>query len=151
MSEVDKNTPAVTEEPVTTNDSSPQPSDAAMSAEGQRVTRTESRRWWIKLFVQPTLLLASGAILIVGLGVAQRAGFISAGGGGHSHTSGGDSSTRYICPMMCTPPQAEPGHFRRWQIRLTFDSRRSGNEAGGKHPHRGGGLDADLAHDSCDR
>lgn len=109
MSEVDKTPPAVTEEPVTTNDSSPQPSDAAMSAEGQRVTRTESRRWWIKLFVQPTLLLASGAILIVGLGVAQRAGFISAGGGGHSHTSGGDSSTRYICPMMCTPPQAEPG------------------------------------------
>ncbi len=37
----------------------------------------ESRRWWIKLFVQPLLLLAAGAALIVGLGVAQRLGWIS--------------------------------------------------------------------------
>ncbi|HUG69864.1 MAG TPA: efflux RND transporter periplasmic adaptor subunit, partial [Pirellulaceae bacterium] len=72
--------------------------------------RKETRRWWIKLFVQPALLLACGAILIVGLGVAQRSGFISSGGGGgHSHQAASDSNTRYICPMMCTPPRAEPG------------------------------------------
>ncbi|MEO8497879.1 MAG: efflux RND transporter periplasmic adaptor subunit, partial [Planctomycetota bacterium] len=72
--------------------------------------RKETHRWWIKLFVQPALLLACGATLIVGLGVAQRSGFISSGGGGgHSHVAAGDSGTRYICPMMCTPPRAEPG------------------------------------------
>jgi membrane fusion protein, copper/silver efflux system len=71
---------------------------------------TEARQWWIKLFVQPALLLAAGAILIVGLGVAQRSGFISAGGGvGHNQSSAEHAGTRYICPMMCTPPQAEPG------------------------------------------
>ncbi len=38
-------------------------------------------------------------------------GWISAGGegGGHSHASSGGEATRYICPMMCTPPQEEPG------------------------------------------
>lgn len=70
----------------------------------------KGRRWWIRLFLQPVLFLACGAILLTGLGVAQRSGFISAGGGGgHTHESSGNISTRYICPMMCTPPQAQPG------------------------------------------
>lgn len=76
----------------------------------QELGRAETRRWWIRLFLQPVLFLACGAILLVGLGMAQRSGLISAGGsGGRSHASSGDSSTRYICPMMCTPPQAQPG------------------------------------------
>ncbi len=73
--------------------------------------RQESRRWWIKLFVQPLLLLAAGAALIVGLGVAQRLGWISAGGGSggdQAASSSGDTRT-YICPMLCTPPQIGPG------------------------------------------
>ena len=82
----------------------------ADNAAPRAARRKETRRWWIKLFVQPALLLACGAILIVGLGVAQRSGFISSGGGGgHSHQAASDSNTRYICPMMCTPPRAEPG------------------------------------------
>lgn len=65
---------------------------------------------WRSLLVQPLLVLVAGAMVIVLLGVAQRYGYISAGGsGGHSHASGGASDTRYICPMMCTPPQSEPG------------------------------------------
>ena len=72
--------------------------------------RTEARRWWIKLLVQPALLVAGGAILFTALGVAQRFGVISAGaGGGHSPASAVAVGTRFICPMMCTPPQAEPG------------------------------------------
>jgi Cu(I)/Ag(I) efflux system membrane fusion protein len=61
--------------------------------------------------VQPLLLLAAGALLIVGLGVAQKAGWISAGGGGESRpqASSGGEDVRYICPMMCTPPQTKPG------------------------------------------
>lgn len=71
--------------------------------------RAAARRWWIKTLLQPLLLLAIGALLIFGLGLAQRFDWISASGGGATQqaTSGGD--TRYICPMMCTPPQTEPG------------------------------------------
>lgn len=62
------------------------------------------------MLLQPLLVLTAGALAIVLLGVAQKYGFISAGGsGGHSHAAGEASDTRYICPMMCTPPQSEPG------------------------------------------
>lgn len=67
---------------------------------------------WRSMLLQPFLVLAAGALVIVLLGFAQKFGFISAGGsgsGGHSHAAGGNSDTRYICPMMCTPPQSEPG------------------------------------------
>ncbi len=90
-------------------------SSAHESTEGQSSAtvarrQSDSRRWWIKLFVQPLLLLAAGALLLAGLGVAQKLGWISAGGGSGVHVaSSGADSTRYICPMMCTPPQAEPG------------------------------------------
>ncbi len=70
------------------------------------------RPWWIGLIVQPLSILAAGALVLVGLGVAQRNGWISAGsGGGGTATSpvAGNSNSRYICPMMCTPPQSEPG------------------------------------------
>ena len=84
--------------------------DHAADVATSKQQRKEARRWWIKLFVQPALLLACGAVLIVGLGVAQRSGFISAGGGGgHSQSSAEHADTRYICPMMCTPPQTHPG------------------------------------------
>lgn len=65
------------------------------------------RQWWLKLCVQPVLFLLSGAVLIAGLGVAQELGLIQ--GSGHSQAGGGQSGARYICPMMCTPPQSEPG------------------------------------------
>lgn len=78
--------------------------DEAASQKKQHV-----RRWWIRLLVQPVLFLLCGALLIAGLGVAQRMGFITAGGGGHSHGSPLSKVVKYICPMMCTPPQTEPG------------------------------------------
>lgn len=78
--------------------------DEASSQKKQNV-----RRWWIRLLVQPFLFLLCGAVLIAGLGVAQRMGFITAGGGGHSHESPLSKVVKYICPMMCTPPQTEPG------------------------------------------
>lgn len=95
-------------------------SDPPRTAESQGTPRTseatdaemrhDARHWWIKLFVQPLLLLLVGAALIAGLGVAQKSGWISAGGGMTAHVAAsGGESTRYICPMMCTPPQAEPG------------------------------------------
>jgi len=85
--------------------------DAAAVVGTQEQERQESRRWWIKLVVQPALLLVCGAIVIAGLGVAQRLGFITSGGGGggQSHASASAANVQYICPMMCTPPQSEPG------------------------------------------
>lgn len=74
------------------------------------LARRESRLWWVKLLVQPLLLIAAGAGLLAGLGVAQKLGWVSAQGGRVAQVaSSNDEATRYICPMMCTPPQAEPG------------------------------------------
>jgi len=83
--------------------------NARNSEDDKKKAKAAARRWWIKLFLQPLLLLAVGALLIFGLGLAQRFGWISASSGGATPQvrSGGD--TRYICPMMCTPPQTEPG------------------------------------------
>ncbi|NOY29946.1 MAG: efflux RND transporter periplasmic adaptor subunit [Planctomycetes bacterium] len=73
-------------------------------------TNKNTRRWWIKLLVQPLLLLAAGAILIFSLGVAQRMGWVSAGGGGGGGDQAAAADTRsYICPMLCVPPQIGPG------------------------------------------
>ena len=50
-------------------------------------------------------------VLIVALGLAQRFGWITSAShsGQPQTTAAADKSTRYICPMMCTPPQSEPG------------------------------------------
>jgi RND family efflux transporter MFP subunit len=84
--------------------------DVQPTATDSVIDRRESRNWWIKLAVQPVLLLAAGAVLIIGLGVVQKLGWISAGDSSTTPVVQTESaSTRYICPMMCTPPQAEPG------------------------------------------
>lgn len=85
---------------------SPQVSEAERQAH-----RVDSRRWWIKLFVQPMLLLVCAAAAIVLLGAAQRMGWITSGGSGGGDSSGGTATpdVDYICPMMCTPPQKEAG------------------------------------------
>jgi Cu(I)/Ag(I) efflux system membrane fusion protein len=72
--------------------------------------RQGSRRWWIKLFLQPALLVLGAALVFAGLGVAQRLGFIENGSAiDQNHASAHGSAARYICPMMCTPPQSKPG------------------------------------------
>lgn len=110
MSAPNEAIPPTTENQTVAGDNTPQPVDSTTSAAPPRMTSREMRRWWIKLLAQPVLFLACGAILIAGLGMAQRLGFISAGGdGGHSLTSADATATRYICPMMCTPPQSQPG------------------------------------------
>jgi len=81
-------------------------SDQKPSNEKKRPT---SKRWWITTFLKPLLFLAAGVLLIFALGFAQRLGWISAGGGGPTQQAAGGGDTRYICPMMCTPPQSEPG------------------------------------------
>lgn len=89
--------------------------DEGHSRSVDRAATTPSQKarfaWWIKLVLQPILLLSAGVLVIVTLGAAQKAGWISAGDSstGHQHASSGGENTRYICPMMCTPPQTTPG------------------------------------------
>jgi len=110
MSGSERSILSVNETPVRSDNMKPKPSDAAAPAEYQNLERRQSPYWWIRLLLQPLLFLACGAMLFAGLGVAQRLGWISSGSGGtHTLASAGWESVRYICPMMCTPPQAEPG------------------------------------------
>ncbi len=82
----------------------------ASQAAQPRHKQSEHRLWWIKPIIQPMLLLAAGLLAIIVLGAAQKIGWISVGGGGAgTHASTADKNVRYICPMMCTPPQNEPG------------------------------------------
>lgn len=66
-----------------------------------------------KFVLRPALFLAVGVLLIVALGLAQKLGWISTGSGQSSetgqHASLSGENVRYICPMMCTPPQNKPG------------------------------------------
>lgn len=106
--------------------------EAVTAPAGAFQIKQERRRWWIRLLVQPALFLLAGAILIAGLGVAQRMGFITAGGGGHSHGSTLSQLVKYICPMMCTPPQTEPGRCPVCAMELvpaTSDSSKSDSRA----------------------
>lgn len=75
----------------------------------RELPRVDGRRWWLALVLQPLLFLVCGVVLIVGLGLAQRTGLISSAGGDVGHQPFVADGTRFICPMMCTPPRAEPG------------------------------------------
>jgi Cu(I)/Ag(I) efflux system membrane fusion protein len=79
---------------------------------------------------QPLLFFAAGLALLALLGVAQRAGWISAGGSstGGSSPASAVADVDYICPMMCTPPQKEPGRCPVCAMELVPAS---GGSAGG--------------------
>ncbi len=81
---------------------------------------------WMTILVKPALIVAAGAIVIVLLGLAQKVGWISAGGG-PTGGSGGDGNTRYICPMMCTPPTSEPGRCPVCEMELVPATSSGGN------------------------
>ncbi len=83
--------------------------EISMDATNKKTGLSEARRWWIKLLVQPLLLLMAGVVLIVGLGIAQKMGLVSAGGGGGGDQAAASDTRTHICPMMCTPPQVGPG------------------------------------------
>nr|WP_315854080.1 efflux RND transporter periplasmic adaptor subunit [Roseiconus nitratireducens] len=62
--------------------------------------------------MQSVAVIAVVAISLFLLGLAQKTGWLSPGDGGSgtaSKKSGDSSETRYICPMMCTPPSTESG------------------------------------------
>jgi len=94
-----------------TNPTTADAGDENRPSEPSRKRPRELLRSSIKLALKPLLVLGVGVLLIAALGAAQKLGWISAGGGGSSggHAPSGGEDVRYICPMMCTPPQSEPG------------------------------------------
>ena len=66
-------------------------------------------RWWVGTAVRTAAFLAAVVGLVAGLGVAQRAGWVSADGAAASVVAAVEDGVQWICPMMCTPPSSEPG------------------------------------------
>ncbi|MBD3674815.1 MAG: efflux RND transporter periplasmic adaptor subunit [Planctomycetaceae bacterium] len=65
----------------------------------------------LSYLTRPLLYVSVVMIVLGAIGLAQRVGWIekpqSSPTGTTAHTS--EASPDYICPMMCTPPQKEPG------------------------------------------
>jgi Cu(I)/Ag(I) efflux system membrane fusion protein len=88
------------------------PNETPPASAPAQAKSTDRLRWLVNLLVQPLLIIAAGTVVIFGLGAAQRFGWITSGDGtssGAGHASAAAENVRYICPMMCTPPQMEPG------------------------------------------
>ncbi len=110
-----------------TSSLTPSPPEAAGAERSPADQRRESRRWWTKLLLQPALFLFSGLLLLIGLGIAQRSGWITdSGHPGEGTTSRTDDPNQlYICPMMCTPPLREPGRCPVCKMELVPAASRS--------------------------
>lgn len=70
--------------------------------------------WLIRTGVQAATVLVVVGLSLFMLGVAQRTEWLTADGfssgeGGTAKNASSSGPTRYICPMMCTPPSTEPG------------------------------------------
>ena len=101
-------------------------------SEQSKTNCKETMLSWVKLFLKPALLLGAGVLLIVALGVAQRLGWISAGGDGGSRPRAEtrEKDALYICPMMCTPPLGEPGRCPVCGMELVPTSSANGSSDG---------------------
>lgn len=87
----------------------PKPIESATEAK-QEARHTLDRRWLVGLVIKPVIFLICGTMLFAGLGLMQRLGLISSGASGSGTASVSSGATaEYICPMMCTPPQSQPG------------------------------------------
>ena len=114
-------------EPAAHADSGAAPSDDHV----RRAEHRDNVRYWVKLFVQPVLFLALIVALMIGLAVAQRQGFLKVGDqAGHEHVSTDGKPMRYICPMMCTPPQDSPGRCPKCAMDLVLATTSSSGPSG---------------------
>ena len=80
---------------------------------------------WFDRLLPPLLILASGLLVIVALGAAQRLGWISAGGAVTS--SEGDQAQTYICPMDPQIRQNKPGRCPICGMALELADKSSAN------------------------
>ena len=74
------------------------------------VPTARSARWWVQKFVSAALLFAVGLGLIAAMGLAQRLGWISGGGGGSVEAApSAEGDSVYTCPMHPQIRQPNPG------------------------------------------
>ncbi|OYP37955.1 hypothetical protein CGZ80_03790 [Rhodopirellula sp. MGV] len=66
--------------------------------------------WWLSRFGRVGMFFASGVLLIVLLGLAQRLGWIRSGPGGPANPSANAAQETYTCPMH--PQIRQPGEGR---------------------------------------
>ena len=67
-------------------------------------------RWWVGTAVRTAAFLLAVVGLVVGLGVAQRFGYLDGAASVAAATGAAiEDGVQWICPMMCTPPSSEPG------------------------------------------
>ena len=57
----------------------------------------------------PLMIFVAGAGVLFTLGLMQKFGWITAGGGSSTGAATAAADVDYICPMMCVPPTKEPG------------------------------------------
>lgn len=100
----------------TADEEQQQPSSQATTARvGAVLPRLSGFGWLARCGAQAAAVLCVAALLLAMVGVAQRTGWITAGGAesgsgsSDAHADAAGSEQRYICPMMCTPPSSEPG------------------------------------------
>jgi Cu(I)/Ag(I) efflux system membrane fusion protein len=105
-------------------------------SEHARANWIAALRWWFNVSLRPTLLLIVGILLIVALGLAQRLGWISVGGGAAPQyaTESQVGGSRYVCPMICTPPLSEPGRCPVCAMELV-PATSSGSSGGSRSIH----------------
>lgn len=75
------------------------------------------------------IVFAIGVSLIFSIGVAQRSGWL-ASESGIQQASGesGATASRYICPMMCTPPTSKPGRCPVCAMELVLATSSASND-----------------------
>lgn len=90
-----------------------QPTDSPgydSSPANRRRLRQERIAWWFRYLSQPLILAAVIVGLVIGLGIAQRSGWLS--GPQTQETTladAGGEELLYICPMVCVAPTQQPG------------------------------------------
>ena len=84
-------------------------SPTGTSADDSSNVNSVPRLWLLRSLINCVLVVVGAVAVLAMVGVAQRAGWITGGGSGTGHGAAAASNVQYICPMMCTPPQAEPG------------------------------------------
>ncbi len=94
-----------------TSDPTPNASDKAPASPPDGLASMPTSRawhWWLRKLITPALILAAGALVIFGLGIAQRIGWLTATDVAVSDSSS-EAEEVYTCPMHPQIRQPTPG------------------------------------------
>ena len=98
-------------------------------------TKRSGGRWWVGTAVRTAAFLLAGVGLIVGLGVAQRFGWMAAGG---TVAASEDTAQEYTCPMHPQIRQDGPGKCPICGMALVPTGKPAASAAAHEHSHPDG-------------